>query len=145
MWFHRLCTHMPTVRESVCCIEIPRVDEKKMSFNKDLCCITEHPGFASVCLDVYVLETAYYQYRSQYGELRTTIEEQVISFIAISSHFCENHILYRYIFKQIAINSKTTYGCEIIQGCKTVITTSFSKDKFTVELNSSVDMLDFLN
>jgi hypothetical protein len=73
-----LCTHMPTIRERVCCIEIPRVDEKKMSFNKDLCCITEHPGFASVCLDVYVLETAYYQYQSQYGELRTTIEENVI-------------------------------------------------------------------
>jgi hypothetical protein len=99
---------MPTVRESVCCIEIPRVDEKKMSFNKDLCCITEHPGFASVCLDVYVLETAYYQYRSQYGGVSHFF------FIAISSHFCENHILYRYIFKQIAINTKTTYGCEII-------------------------------
>ena len=30
-------------------------------------CITEHPGFRSVCLDRYVLETAYYQYRQQYG------------------------------------------------------------------------------
>ena len=30
-------------------------------------CITEHPGFQSTCLDVWVLETAYYAYRQQHG------------------------------------------------------------------------------
>lgn len=30
-------------------------------------CITEHPGFVSVCLDPWVLEMAYYGYRRQYG------------------------------------------------------------------------------
>ncbi|XP_061195130.1 uncharacterized protein LOC133203348 [Saccostrea echinata] len=70
------CVHMPTPRESVCCCEIDRVNSKKDSFDKKLSCITEHPGFSSVCLDVYVLETAYYQYRAQYGELQTSSEER---------------------------------------------------------------------
>ena len=30
-------------------------------------CTTEHPGFQSTCLDVWVLETAYYAYRQQHG------------------------------------------------------------------------------
>ncbi|CAH3137428.1 unnamed protein product, partial [Porites lobata] len=30
-------------------------------------CITEHRGFQSTCLDVWVLETAYYAYRQQHG------------------------------------------------------------------------------
>ena len=35
------------------------------SHEEQLDCIADHPGFASVCLDVWVLETAYYQYRQQ--------------------------------------------------------------------------------
>ncbi|XP_061190835.1 uncharacterized protein LOC133198951 [Saccostrea echinata] len=66
----------PTLRESICCTEITRIDEKRTSYQKELPCITEHPGFQSVCLDIYVLETAYYQYRSQYGELQKTIEQR---------------------------------------------------------------------
>ncbi|XP_072176071.1 uncharacterized protein [Diadema setosum] len=64
------CVAMPTVRESVCCKEIPRVVEKMDSFadGGDLDCITMHPGFKTVCLDKYVLETAYYQYEQQYDE-----------------------------------------------------------------------------
>ena len=30
-------------------------------------CITENRGFQSTCLDVWVLETAYYAYRQQHG------------------------------------------------------------------------------
>ena len=30
-------------------------------------CITEHPGFQSTCLDVWMLETAYYALRQQRG------------------------------------------------------------------------------
>ena len=30
-------------------------------------CITEHPGFSSVCLNIWVLQTAYYQYQQHYG------------------------------------------------------------------------------
>ena len=66
-----LCSHMPTERESHCCQEVDRLQEKIEAFNDDggdIACITQHPGFASVCLDRYVLETAYFQYRQQYGE-----------------------------------------------------------------------------
>ena len=30
-------------------------------------CITEHPGFQSTCLDVWVLATTYYTFRQQHG------------------------------------------------------------------------------
>ena len=30
-------------------------------------CITNHPGFCNVCLDIWVLQTAYYVYRQHYG------------------------------------------------------------------------------
>ena len=38
-------------------------------------CITEHEGFGAVCLNRWVLQTAYYQYRQQYGN---HLEETVI-------------------------------------------------------------------
>ena len=31
-------------------------------------CITLHPGFQGVCLNPWVLETAYYSYQQHYGE-----------------------------------------------------------------------------
>ena len=40
--------------------DIPRVVERMDSYEGDLDCITHHPGFSSVCLDRYVLETAYF-------------------------------------------------------------------------------------
>lgn len=63
------CNVMPTGIECLCCKEIQRVQDKVESYQGgDLSCITLHPGFRSVCLDVYVLEVAYLQYRQQYGE-----------------------------------------------------------------------------
>jgi len=38
-------------------------------------CITTHPGFQSVCLDTFVLQTAYLQYRQQYGNHITEINK----------------------------------------------------------------------
>ena len=34
-------------------------------------CITEHPGFQSTCLDVWVLKTAYYAFRQQHADNHT--------------------------------------------------------------------------
>ena len=69
---------MPTVLESRCCKEVDRVVDKMDAYageangNDDddasLDCITAHPGFQTVCLDRWVLETAYYQYKQQYGD-----------------------------------------------------------------------------
>ncbi len=56
---------MPTVEESICCEEIEKVKEKMEL--ETVCCITSHPGFQSVCLDVWVLQTAYYSLRQHYG------------------------------------------------------------------------------
>ncbi|XP_071496157.1 uncharacterized protein [Diadema antillarum] len=64
---------MPTIKESICCKEIGQVVLKMDKYagydeSKALDCITEHHGFRNVCLDIDVLETAYYQYRQQYGD-----------------------------------------------------------------------------
>lgn len=60
------CSVMASEVECVCCKEISRVagniDESEEIIN----CITEHSGFNPVCLNTYVLETAYYQYKQQY-------------------------------------------------------------------------------
>lgn len=45
------------------------------AYSDELTCITRHPGFQTVCLDIFVLETAYYQYRSQYGDVQKSINE----------------------------------------------------------------------
>lgn len=60
------CVIMPTGIECVCCREITQMVNKKSPEGVE--CITLHPGFQSVCLDPWVLETAYYSYRQHYGE-----------------------------------------------------------------------------
>lgn len=61
------CTPMSTARECVCCHEVEKV---KMLFEEleDIKCIIDHPGFPAACLNTYVLQIAYYQYRQQYRE-----------------------------------------------------------------------------
>ena len=76
---HRcLCTHcvvMSTPRECICCKEIVEVVNKLSEVETDMTCITQHPGFASVCLDVWVLQTAYFQYRQHYGTYIAPVNE----------------------------------------------------------------------
>ena len=60
------CIVMPSAQECVCCKEVHEVASKTSSAGVD--CIILHPGFESVCLDVWVLQTAYYSYRQHYGE-----------------------------------------------------------------------------
>ena len=56
---------MPSGTECVCCSEITQVMAKRSSAGVG--CIILHPGFQSVCLDPWVLQTAYYSYRQHYG------------------------------------------------------------------------------
>ena len=58
---------MPTIRECICCCEVERVMMKKEESGDVVNCITDHDGFHSVCLDVWVLQTAYFSYRQHYG------------------------------------------------------------------------------
>ena len=46
---------MPSVPESVCCHEIGQIWQKiEEQTEVQMSCITEHPGFQSTCLDVWV-------------------------------------------------------------------------------------------
>ena len=58
---------METSAECICCNEIPNVLTKKQENNSSIKCITEHPGFEAVCLNVWVLQVAYFQYRQEHG------------------------------------------------------------------------------
>ena len=63
-----MCQPMPSVPESVCCHEIGQIWQKiEEQTEVQMSCITEKRGFQSTCLDVWVLETAYYAYRQQHG------------------------------------------------------------------------------
>ena len=53
---------MTTSHESICCSEVDRVVEKKEEGSMQY-----HEGFHSVCLDVWVLQTAYFNYWQHYG------------------------------------------------------------------------------
>ena len=63
------CTLMPTYVERVCCTEINEITAKITDANNpSVTCITQHPGFNAVCLNIWVLQAAYYQYRQEYGQ-----------------------------------------------------------------------------
>ncbi|XP_071828109.1 uncharacterized protein [Apostichopus japonicus] len=59
------CAVMPTARECRCCREIEKV--RNVMDEEGAACITLHPGFEAVCLNPWVLQTAYNVYRQQYG------------------------------------------------------------------------------
>ena len=59
---------MPTVAECICCCEIDRVTQKKEENEVAVSCITQHAGFDPVCLNVWVLQAAYYSYVQDYGD-----------------------------------------------------------------------------
>ncbi|XP_065918938.1 uncharacterized protein [Dysidea avara] len=74
-WYHcGNCKMMPTKRECICCCSIGEVVDKMEEIGTS--CITESEGFDAVCLNQWVLHTAYYQYRKQYGKYKESIHEQ---------------------------------------------------------------------
>ncbi|XP_061192887.1 P2X purinoceptor 7-like [Saccostrea echinata] len=56
---------MPLAKECVCCKETKVL--LHLMKNDGVQCITDHPGFEPVCLNTYVLDTAYNQYKHQYN------------------------------------------------------------------------------
>ena len=76
---------MPTARECLCCKEVDEVSAVMQEF-PDISCVTDHPGFQPVCLDVNVLRTAYYSYRQHYNEEIENLPEYVI-FLTFLQHF----------------------------------------------------------
>ncbi|XP_077991063.1 uncharacterized protein LOC144445398 [Glandiceps talaboti] len=61
------CQEMLKQVDSICCCEIDDVKKKMDELDAETNCITDHPGFIPVCLNEWVLQTAYFQYRQQYG------------------------------------------------------------------------------
>ena len=43
---------MATAKECICCFEIDEIMEKMSELSNPVGCITLHPGFSTVCLDV---------------------------------------------------------------------------------------------
>ena len=59
---------MPSSAECICCKEIAQMVAKIGEANDTaVICITGHPGFEGVCLNVWVLQAAYFQYRQEHG------------------------------------------------------------------------------
>ena len=83
----------------MCCKEIVKVVEKMNDLKKPVCCITEHAGFEAVCLNEWVLQTAYYQYRQQYGSdahPTPTLHKYVKASVVLSFNLSLFYRKYRY-------------------------------------------------
>ena len=65
---------MGKINECVCCREINEVWDMCQALvlegerTEPVSCITEHPGFLPVCINKYVLRTAWKQYKQQYKD-----------------------------------------------------------------------------
>lgn len=69
---------MQSQRECLCCREIQTILNKLSNTgdtSSQVRCITEHPGFSSVCLNIWVLQAAYSQYRQHYGSYVAPLNE----------------------------------------------------------------------
>ncbi|XP_064469219.1 uncharacterized protein LOC135383847 [Ornithodoros turicata] len=53
------CARMSVISESVCCKEVRDIVRKKTD---EYPCITLHPGFEPVCLNIHSIEVSYYWY-----------------------------------------------------------------------------------
>ena len=104
---------MPTPTECVCCQEITATADKTgTSELSTIRCITEHEGFDAVCLNVWVLQACYFNYRQHYGTRDIRDEPQhewVLSCMKANIHLCLfnnklHHIQAIQIYRLSAIN-----------------------------------------
>ena len=72
----------------ICCQEIEQVKNKlneavtSGECEEEPTCITQHPGFHPVCINRWVLQTAWYQYKQQYKESFDGPEDKLYRHIA---------------------------------------------------------------
>ena len=78
---------MTTSHENICCFEVDRIVEKKEEGSSAVSSIIDHKGFHSVCLDVWVLQTTYFNYRQYYG----VAEEKAVQLSVVIS-FSPNYL-----------------------------------------------------
>ncbi|XP_064616298.1 uncharacterized protein LOC135480399 [Liolophura sinensis] len=71
------CIIMPSAAECVCCHEITVIYARCEEMDVRVAFITDHRGFEPVCLNPYVFDVAYYQYRQQckMGDNNETVDQ----------------------------------------------------------------------
>ena len=78
---------MPTAAECICCCEVEKIVDK-LERDLEIACITDHEGFGAVCLNVWVLQAAYFTYRQRYGthnvQRQPLHEEDTLSCVCVS-------------------------------------------------------------
>lgn len=62
------CSQLEGEAQSLCCHHYVAMRLRMNKGNTTYTCITEHPGFQSNCLDIYVLEASYYEFCQMGGE-----------------------------------------------------------------------------
>lgn len=66
------CINSAVFEENACCCEkeemVSVMHEYNSDFGGNIKCITEHPGFQSQCLDIWVLRSSYSHYKQQYRQ-----------------------------------------------------------------------------
>lgn len=66
---------MDRKEECVCCREIPQVMAKNNEVRleehlQEIQCMTENPGFKALCLNRWVLQASWFEYRQKYGDFK---------------------------------------------------------------------------
>lgn len=117
------CTSMDTADESVCCRELQRVLEKLEDQNLETQpeCIILHPGYEAVCLNEWVLATAYSHYKQDHGPLINQPQHKWVP-----NSLCMDSI------KQLSDyeNNQPVYPCsESISKCSQIMSAIMDKSK----------------
>lgn len=75
------CEAMPSAMESMCCREVKayRALLENLDPPADITCLTLHPGFEASCLNSFVLQIAYMNFRQEHGPLQASRPEYVSS------------------------------------------------------------------
>lgn len=90
---------MPTAIECICCTEIEQITNTMEQFTANIQCITEHAGFEAVCLNVWVLQAAFFSYRQQYGT--QDVQGQPLNEYVPDSHvYTVQNIVLIYTYRQ---------------------------------------------
>jgi len=80
---------MGRVEACICCQEIEAVKNKNIEAvtsgecQEEPTCITQHPGFHPVCINRWVLQTAWFQYKQQYIFILILMMGQNINYLDI--------------------------------------------------------------
>ncbi|XP_063051873.1 P2X purinoceptor 7-like [Engraulis encrasicolus] len=64
------CERMPLEEENICCREIPQVMTRLTDTITPVACMSQHPGLEPVCLNIYALQKALNDFRTDHGSLR---------------------------------------------------------------------------